>query len=218
MQARDPAVITVLCAGAMRPIMRDLAPAFERITGQRISLAFTRSGLVRDRVRDGELADVVITTRAAIDHLVGLGKVIADSALPVAHSGIGVAIREGAARPDIGSAAAFQRALRDAKSIAYADPATGSPSGNYLVALFDRLGLSAELKPKTRLVGADGSEVVGRRSSPGETRRSGFSRSARSSRSPGWNWSGRCPPNCSRSPPSRPRPERAPRIRLQRAA
>jgi len=144
----------------MSMIMRELAAAFEQATGERISLEFSRSGVVRDRVQDGALVDVVITTRAAIEHLAGLGKVLSDSATAVAHSGIGVATRTGAAKPDIGSVAAFERTLRDARSIAYADPATGSPSGNYLVGLFDRLGLSAELKPKTRLIGSAGDHAV----------------------------------------------------------
>jgi molybdate transport system substrate-binding protein len=159
-QPASGAAVTALCAGAMHAIVEALAVSFQRTTGVRIASTFTRSGLVRDRVRDGEHVDVVITTAAAVDELARLGKILADSAAAVAHSGIGVAIRTGAAKPEIGSVTAFTSMLRNTASIAYADPLTGSPSGSYLVALFDRLGLSAELSPKTRLVGAAGGRAV----------------------------------------------------------
>jgi molybdate transport system substrate-binding protein len=153
--------IKVLCAGAMGRIVRELSDAFERSTGIKIATEFTRSGLVRDRVRGDEAVDVAVTTQAAIEELAGQMQVLPDSAAAVARSGIGVAIQAGRRRPDIGSAEAFKRSLRRAQSIAYADPATGSPSGNYLVRLFDRLGMAAELQSKTRLIGAaDGHAVV----------------------------------------------------------
>jgi len=156
----SPAAITALCAGAMSAIVRELVEGFRRTTGMPTAVEFTRSGLVRDRVQSGERVDVVITTRSALAQLVELGKVLSDSVVAVAHSGIGIAVRTGAAKPDIDSTLAFTRTLHGATSIAYADPATGSPSGNYLVALFDRLGMSAELSPKTRLVGAAGGHAV----------------------------------------------------------
>lgn len=159
-QSASPAAITVLCAGAMSMIIRELASAFEQATGERISAEFTRSGVVKDRVEDGETVDVVITTKAAMDDLVGRMMIVPDSAAVVARSGIGIAIRAGAAKPDISSVASFKHTLRDAKSIAYADPSSGSPSGRYLVQLFDRLGMSAQLKSKTRLIGAAGDHVV----------------------------------------------------------
>ena len=73
---------------------------------------------------------------------------------------IGVAVKAGRPKPDIGTVEAFVNTLRNAKSIACADPAFGTASGLYLVDLFDRLGLTAELKPKTRLIGAVGGEPV----------------------------------------------------------
>lgn len=155
-----PQPLSVLSAAAMTPIMSELAHAFEQSGGTRVSLDFTRSRMVRDRVRDGEKVDVVITTQAAIDDLARAGELVLDSVAAVARSGIGVAVRAGSAKPDIASAAAFTRMLREAGSIAYADPATGSPSGNYLASLFRRLGLADELAPKTRLIGPTGHHSV----------------------------------------------------------
>jgi molybdate transport system substrate-binding protein len=149
----------VLCAGAMRTIVEAALPAFS--AGEpRIEVGYTRSGLVRDRVSAGERFDVVITTRSALEPLLARGLIVPESAVALAHSGIGVAIRRGAARPQIDTVAAFTQMLRTARSIAYADPATGSPSGTYLVAMLDRLGMTAELAPKTRLAGAEGGHAV----------------------------------------------------------
>jgi len=78
----------------------------------------------------------------------------------IARSLIGVAVRAGQPKPDVGSVDAFVRTLRDAQSIACADPAFATASGLYLVDLFDRLELTAELTPKLRLVGAAGGAPI----------------------------------------------------------
>jgi molybdate transport system substrate-binding protein len=152
--------LRVLCAGAMHPILDELAGAFERSTGIRIAATFASSGGVKARVLDGEAVDVVISTQAAVDELCRAGKVLAETATPLARSAIGVAVRAGAARPDIGSVEAFRLALRNATSIAFADPATGSPSANHLVRVLDQLGMTAELQPKIKLVGARAGAAV----------------------------------------------------------
>ncbi len=146
--------IEVACAGALHTIIPALARAFEQSAGHKIAVKFDRSGVVKARVLDGDVVDVAITTRAAIDELARRRKVAPDSIANVASSRIGVAVRTGAPKPEIGSVAAFRRALLDAKSIACADPATGSPSGNHFFALLRRLGIAAAIAPKLRLVGA----------------------------------------------------------------
>lgn len=152
--------IYVLCAGAMHRIMNELVPAFEQMSGRKVAIKFASSGGVKSRVLDGESVDVVITTQAAIDHLAGNTKIAKDDIAVVAQSPIGVASRAGATKPDVGSVEAFKRSLLQARSIAYADPATGSPSANHLVKVLDRLGLAAALQPKTKLIGAAAGKVV----------------------------------------------------------
>lgn len=152
--------IHVLCAGAMHRIMDELVPAFERISGKKVAIGFASSGGVKNRVLDGESVDVVITTRAAIDDLAASMKIASDGIKAIAHSPIGIAIRAGAAKPDIGSIEAFKRTLLQARSIAYADPSTGSPSANHFVKVLNRLGMTAALKPKTKLIGAAAGSVV----------------------------------------------------------
>jgi molybdate transport system substrate-binding protein len=158
-QPREPR-LRVLCAGAMHPILDELIGMFEQRTGQAVSVAFASSGGVKARVLDGEHADLAITTQSAIEELSCRDKVLPETATALARSAIGVAVRAGAARPDIGSVEAFRRVLRQARSIAIADPATGSPSGSHLARVFDRLGMTAELRPALRLVGGGGGQVV----------------------------------------------------------
>ena len=152
--------LTMLCAGAMHGIIEGAVAAFRDDTGIATTVVLTRSGLVRDRIAAGETFDVVVTTDAAVARLAELHRVLARTAVAIARSGIGVAVRAGAAKPRIDTSTAFVEALRNARSIAYADPASGSPSGTYLVGLLARLGLAAELAPKTLLVAATGAHPV----------------------------------------------------------
>jgi molybdate transport system substrate-binding protein len=152
--------LRILSAGAMHPVIGELRGALEHIAGKPVAVEFTNSGGVKARVLAGEAADVVITTAAAIDELRHHDKILRETATAVARSSIGIAVRAGAARPDIGSVDSFKRALRDARSIAIADPATGSPSGNHLVGVFERLGMTAELLGKIKRVGGGAGGVV----------------------------------------------------------
>ncbi|MCC6776283.1 MAG: substrate-binding domain-containing protein [Hyphomicrobiales bacterium] len=160
MRGSGPKATTVLCAGAMRPILEAALPAFHAKGQSPVTVEYTRSGLVGDRARAGEHFDVVITTRSALESLLVSGLAVAGSAVALGHSGIGVAVRAGAPHPRIDTVPAFVRMLKEARSIAYADPASGSPSGIYLIGMLERLGLAAEMAPKTRLAGAHGGHVV----------------------------------------------------------
>ncbi len=153
-------VMRVLSAGAMREIVCAISGAYERKTRAKISGEFTRSPLVRDRIAAGESFDVVITTQSRLEELAAAGKVVPDTVAAVAHSGIGIAARAGQPKPDISTVAAFVRTLRSARSIACADPAFGTASGLYLARLFDRLQLTADLKPKLQLVGTDAGKPI----------------------------------------------------------
>jgi molybdate transport system substrate-binding protein len=87
----------------------------------------------------------------AIDDLIRKGKLADGSRVDLARVGIGVMVKEGAPKPDIGSVEAFKRTLLDAKSVAYINPASGGSSGIYLAKLFDRLGIADQIKPKAKL-------------------------------------------------------------------
>ena len=94
----------------MGTIMAELSSQFEIRAGKVVSLELDRSGVVRDRVQCGDAADVVITTRFAIDELAGRGKVIVETVKDVGWSAIGIAIRSGQKKPDLSSSEAFKDA------------------------------------------------------------------------------------------------------------
>jgi molybdate transport system substrate-binding protein len=149
--AAQAAEIKVLSANAMQEVMDDLGPKFERASGHKLAITFGNLGAIRKRVQGGETADVVITPREGIDGFVKDGKAAAGNVTVVARSGIGVAVRKGAPKPDISSPEALKRALLAAKSITYVNPAQGGPSSIHFAKVLERLGIANEMKSKTVL-------------------------------------------------------------------
>jgi molybdate transport system substrate-binding protein len=151
------AEIKVMNSGGFAAAYRDLAPEFERTSKNTVVTAWGPSmgatpEAIPNRLRRGEPADVLIMVGTALDELIKQGKVVADSRVDLARSGIGMAVRAGAAKPDIGSVDAFKRALLDARSIAYSD----SASGVYLsTVLFQQLGIADEIKSKSKMIPAE---------------------------------------------------------------
>ena len=142
----------VLCAIGMRQVMLELGPEFERATGRALAITFDSSGLIAKRIAAGERVDVVLINRAAIETLGQDGKVIASSVAHIARSVAAVAVREGAAKPNISSPEAFKRLLLSAKSVARPPPAVGGSSGDHIVEVLERLGIAAEVNAKSVLV------------------------------------------------------------------
>jgi molybdate transport system substrate-binding protein len=144
--------VVVLTAGAFKPVLLDLDAAYEARTGNTLAIANDTAGGVAARIMRGEESDVVVLPAAAFDELVAKGKVVADSVVPVAKSGIGVAVKTGEKPPDISTVEAFKRTLLDAPSVAYIDPASGGSSGIYLARLFTQLGVADAIQRKAVLV------------------------------------------------------------------
>ena len=144
----------MLSAGAMRGILQELAPAFETAAGHKLKIDYATAGVVEQKVAADDEIDVAILTKPRVDKLVREAKIVGGTTKTLASAQIGLAVKKGATKPDISSVEAFKRALLNAKSVAYADPATGATSGAYLAQAVEKLGISAELKPKTRLVSA----------------------------------------------------------------
>ena len=160
----NAAEIKVLSAVAMKPALDDLAREFERRTGQTVKMAYATAGVVRDRVRDGEAADVAILPKSAFDPLVTQGKIAPGTPTIVARSLVAVAVPAGAPKPDISTPEALRRSLLGAKSIVYPDPTKGGATGIHAARVIERLGISAEMKPKTTLVpGSEYADVLARR-------------------------------------------------------
>jgi len=152
--------LKVLATNALRTVILERIPQFDLARGHPTSVDFGSTNHLLSRVLGGEAADLVIATGTAIDELVTRGKVIAGSRVDLASAGIGVCVRAGARRPDVGSVEAFRRALLDAKSVAYT--LTGQ-SGVYFAGVIERLGIAAEIKAKaTVIAGGLIGEVVAR--------------------------------------------------------
>jgi len=149
--AAQAAEVKVLSAIGIQEVMEDLGPKFERATGHTLAITFGSLGAVVKRVQDGETSDVVIIPRQGIDRFVKDGKAVAANVTVLARSGIGVAVRKGAPKPDISSPEALKRTLLAAKSITYTDPALGGASGIHFAKVLERLGIVNETKPKTVL-------------------------------------------------------------------
>src|SRR6266480_7306349 len=113
------AEIKVLSTQATQQAYLELVEQFEKATGHKVATVFTGTLNVQKRLADGEAYDLIIMAGPAIDEQVKLGKAVAGSRVDFAKSGTGLAVRKGAAKPDIGSADALKKTLLAAKSIGY---------------------------------------------------------------------------------------------------
>jgi molybdate transport system substrate-binding protein len=142
----DAAEIKVLASNALKEAYLELVPAFERSTEHKVSTTWAGTNDIVKRMAAGEVFDLVIMAGPSIDELIKQGKIVAGSRVDLAKSGIGVAVRAGATKPDISSGDALKRALLAAKSIAY----SSGPSGVYLIGLFQRMGIADDIKSKVK--------------------------------------------------------------------
>ena len=145
--------LRVMTSGTFTAALLELTPRFERATGHRLVAATTTMGVgansIPSRLQRREPADVVVVDDEAMAQLIADGAVIAGSRTPLARSGIGMAVRAGAAKPDITTVEALTQTLLQAKSIAY----SASVSGRYLTTeLFQRLGIAEQVAGKSRRI------------------------------------------------------------------
>jgi molybdate transport system substrate-binding protein len=137
--------IKVMASTGVSSMFQQLIPAFERSSGHRVSISFDTSNIILRKINAGETADLVVLTAPLIDQLMQQGRLAPGSRVDLAKSGIGVAIRAGAPRPDIGNVEDFKRLLLQARSITYT--ATGA-SGIYFANVTEKLGIGPEVKAK----------------------------------------------------------------------
>ncbi len=146
------AEIRLFVTGASKVVVTELAEEFARKAGHKVIITADTAGGVAKRVEAGEAFEVAVATRGVVDSLIGKGKLAAGSRGDIASTSVGVAIKEGAAKPDISTLAAFRQTLLNAKTIAYVDPASGGTSGIYIASVIEKMGLTEALKPKLRLL------------------------------------------------------------------
>jgi molybdate transport system substrate-binding protein len=155
------AEIKVLNANALTIAMKELAADFARETGNQVSFVGVSPGQVEQRIKAGEVYDLVITAIASAEAFEKEGRWRAGTRCPLARVGIGVAVREGVA-VDLSTVESTRKALLDAKTITYSDASTGGLSGANAQKVLANLGLSDAVKAKTKLSGnlADGQALI----------------------------------------------------------
>jgi molybdate transport system substrate-binding protein len=142
------AEIKVLASGATKEVIDEILPAFEKTSGNKVVVTFTGTANIKKRIGAGEVYDLVIVGGPVIDAFIQQGKITPGSRADLMKSGVGVAVRAGAPKPDIGSSEALKKTLLSAKSIGY----SSGPSGDYVVSLVERMGIADQVKPKMRQV------------------------------------------------------------------
>lgn len=138
--------IKVMASAAFKEAYLELVPGFERATGHNVVTLWVPSVQMMNRLKGGETVDLVILSAGSLDELIKAG--IISRRIDLATSGVAVAVRKGAPKPDISSGEAIKRSVLAAKSIVYS---TG-PSGIYLAGLFQRMGIADEIKHKIKQV------------------------------------------------------------------
>lgn len=140
-----PRTIKLFATNSSRAVLDELVPHFERASGDKITVSYDPAKVMLRRIAGGESADVAILGSAALDELVKQGKVEAGSRRPLARCGVGVAVRAGAPKPDIGTVEALKRALLAAKSVAYTQEGA---SGMHFAGLIEKWGIAARIEAK----------------------------------------------------------------------
>jgi len=151
------AEVTFLSTNAIKTVLEELGPQFEKATEHKLKVTFGATAPLKVRIDKGEAFDLTALTGSAIDALVKDGKLAAGTRADLARSGVGVAVKRGAPKPDISTTEAFKRTLLAAQSIGYVEQGA---SGVYLKALFERLGIADALKSKIKLLPTSAGQAV----------------------------------------------------------
>jgi molybdate transport system substrate-binding protein len=135
-----------LFSNGVKAVVLDLLPEFERAGGEKPEILWASTNMLMDEIAKGATGDLAILTDEAVDDLIQQGKIVAGSRVDLARSAIGVGVRQGAAKPDIGSAEALKQTLLAARAISYSK--TGI-SGVYFPTVLERLGIADAVRAKT---------------------------------------------------------------------
>ena len=144
------AEVNLFASAAIKPVIEVLGPSFERASGHRLISRFELTPAVKSQIEAGATFDVAIANPPHVDDLIKKGKMAAGSRADIARFGVGVGIRKGAPKSDVGSTDAFKRALLGANSIAYVGEGS---SGAFFRGLLDKLGIAEAAKPKLKPAG-----------------------------------------------------------------
>ena len=141
------AEVKVMAGTALAGVIRELGPGFEQVTGHKLVVQLGLSRAFEQQIEAGESLDLVILSVDSMNNLTTRGKLAGGALVEIARAGLGVAVRNGASRPDINSIDAFRSTLIQAKSISYAPRTEG---GEHLERVFGRIGVVEQMKTKMK--------------------------------------------------------------------
>jgi molybdate transport system substrate-binding protein len=153
----EAAEIKVLSTVGMQPATPELFSQFEAATGHRVNVTYGLAAVLKTKFLEGAPADVLILTGPIIDDLAKQGKVVTESKKDVARSGVGVAVKAGAPKPDISTPDALKSAVLSAKSIGYSREGA---SGVAFARVLERLGIADQVRAKYKDTGTKAGEMV----------------------------------------------------------
>jgi molybdate transport system substrate-binding protein len=143
--------LKVISAGAVRGLIAQIIDDYSRRTGQKFDFTIGTTGQLRNVIASGQPADLIIVSTPLMGELEKTGKLMPGSRADLGRVGIGIVTREGAAAPDVATPDAFKKALVEARSVAYTDPAEGGTSGIYFASVAERFGIGDAVKKKALL-------------------------------------------------------------------
>jgi molybdate transport system substrate-binding protein len=141
------AELKVLASGAVKEAYAELVPQFEKASGHKVAITWAGTVDIKKKVQAGEVYDVVIIASPEMDGFLKDGKIAAGTKVDLVKSGVGVAVKAGAPKPDLSSGEALKKTLLAAKSVGYSQ----GPSGSYMMSLFDKLGIADQIKAKAKV-------------------------------------------------------------------
>jgi molybdate transport system substrate-binding protein len=151
--------VKVLVSGAMAHALQDISEDFTKKNGHTLDFQVGTTGVVQDKVRQGEKADIVEVTSAGMDQLEKEKLVMPGTRVELARALIGVAVKDGSAMPDISTPGALKQRLQSARAVAYIDPKVGGQAGAAIMGLLSKLGIADEVVKKS-VYGKTGAEAV----------------------------------------------------------
>lgn len=142
------ATLVVLASTGMQAVLTDLQPAYEKHTGNKLAFTFLTTNMLKDKIDQGAAFDVAVLLPPVIDPLIQQGK-LGPHMVPLAKSGLGIAVKAGIPAPDLSTPEAFKAALIAAKGVAYT---TTGQSGLYFAKLLDQMGIADQVKAKSMTI------------------------------------------------------------------
>jgi molybdate transport system substrate-binding protein len=144
------AEIKVFSTIGVKSVLEELTPNFEKASGHKLNITWSTAALLTKRVQEGEQADALILIKSNVETLLKEGKIIAGTEAMFGQSIFAVGVKAGAPKPDISTADACKKALLAAKAISYSNPASGGASGVYFAKQLDKMGITEQMKDKTK--------------------------------------------------------------------